>query len=163
MALALPDFSSYDFGVVSEQQIQEWADEAEAGYAWFPSAYKAQYGVEASAGFPVPMSEFHKTLDSVVKEWKEYVRTRAKGTMAEYLQRVTFMAQGCDGGDFAGGTGLDHGQCSAMKQAARLGQAGRHIRARRYDMGGAGDPGQIGEEVHAVQCVLPTVHRLARK
>lgn len=31
-ALALPGFSSYDFGAVSEQQIQEWADEAEAGY-----------------------------------------------------------------------------------------------------------------------------------
>ena len=31
-ALAIPGFSSYDFEVVSEQQIQEWADEAEAGY-----------------------------------------------------------------------------------------------------------------------------------
>ena len=31
-ALAIPCFSSYDFGVVSEQQIQEWADDAESGY-----------------------------------------------------------------------------------------------------------------------------------
>ena len=30
--MAIPRFSSYDFGVVNEQQIQEWADEAEAGY-----------------------------------------------------------------------------------------------------------------------------------
>ncbi len=27
-----PQFSSYDFWVVSEQQIQEWVDEAETGY-----------------------------------------------------------------------------------------------------------------------------------
>ncbi|MDQ1688898.1 MAG: hypothetical protein QOK42_1873 [Frankiaceae bacterium] len=30
--LANSRFSSYDFDVVSEQQVQEWADEAEAGY-----------------------------------------------------------------------------------------------------------------------------------
>ena len=30
--LAVPRFSSYDSAVVSEQKIQEWADEAEAGY-----------------------------------------------------------------------------------------------------------------------------------
>lgn len=31
-ALAIRRFSSYDFAVVSEQEIQEWAAEAEAGY-----------------------------------------------------------------------------------------------------------------------------------
>ena len=31
-ALGLARFSSYDFRVVSEQEIQEWADEAEVGY-----------------------------------------------------------------------------------------------------------------------------------
>ena len=31
-ALAIPRFSSHDIGVVDEQQIQEWADEAEAGH-----------------------------------------------------------------------------------------------------------------------------------
>ena len=31
-ALAVTRFSSYDSAVVSEQKIQEWVDEAEAGY-----------------------------------------------------------------------------------------------------------------------------------
>ncbi len=31
-ALALPLFSSYDIRVVSDEQVQHWADEAEAGY-----------------------------------------------------------------------------------------------------------------------------------
>ena len=32
LALAPRSFSSYDMYVVSEEQIQQWADEAEAGY-----------------------------------------------------------------------------------------------------------------------------------
>lgn len=32
MALVVPEFSLYDLGVASEEQIKKWADEAEQGY-----------------------------------------------------------------------------------------------------------------------------------